>query len=221
MNKFEEYFFNRPKRLGVYKWHHYLNIYERHFNSFRDRTPNILEIGVYKGGSLEMWNYYFGGGCNIFGIDIDPNCKDFESLFDNVRIFTGDQGDRNFWQEVKSILPKIDIVIDDGGHSSHQQIITFEELYPHMSENGVYLCEDTHTSYWEEFGGGVKNPDSFIEYTKTFIDKLHSHHIREDIHKDMEFRHTTNSIHYYDSIVVIEKLLDRTSPVATIQGPIS
>jgi len=45
----------------------------------------------------------------------------------------------------------------------HEQIITFEEIYNHINQNGVYLCEDTHTSYWPEYNGGLLKKDTFIE----------------------------------------------------------
>jgi hypothetical protein len=41
-------------------------------------------------------------------------------------------------------VPRIDIVIDDGGHQPEQQIATFESIFTHISPGGVYLCEDVH-----------------------------------------------------------------------------
>ncbi len=83
-----------------------------------------------------------------------------------------------------------------------------------MTENGVYLCEDLHTSYWKEFGGGFKNPNSFIEFSKNIIDHLNADHLRlnnerNNINNASELQkkicQTTNSITYYDSVVVFEK----------------
>jgi hypothetical protein len=64
-----------------------------------------------------------------------------------LEIFIGSQADRKFLRETKSKIPKFDILIDYGGHEMEQQIIAFEELFGHISENGIYLCEDTLTSY--------------------------------------------------------------------------
>lgn len=209
MNKLEDYFWNKEKQLKIHKWHHYFDIYETHFSRFQGKRPTVLEIGVFKGGSLEMWNHYFDGDCEIHGVDIDPNCKSFEAYFNNVKVHTGSQENIQFWKEFKTKVPKIDILIDDGGHTMKQQIITFEEMYPHISDNGVYLCEDTHTSYWHRYGGGLKNPNSFIEYSKNWIDKINSHHIRGDQDKDINFANSTNSIHYYDSVVILEKKIKK------------
>ena len=79
-----------------------------------------------------------------------------------------------------------------------------------MSENGIYLCEDLHTSYWERFNSCLKNKNSFIEYSKDFIDMLNYYHIenfRNMNQKKMfkKFRNSTDSVHFYDSIVVLER----------------
>ena len=72
-----DYFNNNQKRL-IHKWEHYFDIYETHFSRFRDKSPIILEIGVFHGGSLQMWKNYFGKGCKIYGLDIEPRCKSLE-----------------------------------------------------------------------------------------------------------------------------------------------
>lgn len=69
---------------------HYFDIYDRAFSSFRDKKVTVVEIGVFHGGSLQMWKKYFGRRAHIFGIDIDERVK---SLVERrVRIVTGDQG---------------------------------------------------------------------------------------------------------------------------------
>jgi len=202
MNDLEKYFRQNDKRL-IHKWIHYFDIYDRHFSQFRDKEIVLLEIGVSQGGSLQMWKNYFGEKAKIYGIDIDPRCKKFEE--ENITIFIGSQSDRNFLNEVKLQIPKIDILIDDGGHTMDQQIVSFEELFGCIKDDGVYLCEDLHTSYWPPFGGGYKKPGTFIEYSKDFIDFLNAYHSKEKSLKVNDFTKTVDSIHYYDSILVIEK----------------
>ena len=86
-----------------------------------------------------------------------------------------------------------------------QQIISYEELFDHIKENGVYLIEDLHTSYWDEFGGGYLRESTFIEYSKHFIDSLNAHYSKSDKLKVNNFTESVDSIHYYDSVLVIEK----------------
>lgn len=203
MNDLEHFFAQHTGRL-IHKWMHYFEIYDRHFSRFRGQPVNILEFGVSQGGSLQMWKHYFGASANVFGADINPNCKQFEEP--GVQIFIGDQGDRGFLRSLAKVLPPIDILIDDGGHTMQQQIQTFEELFPRVAPRGVYLCEDLHTSYWREFGGGYRRPGSFIEYTKGFIDLLHAWHSREPRRLNVsDFTRAVHSVHYYDSVIVLEK----------------
>lgn len=115
-----------------------------------------------------MWKNYFGPKAKIYGIDVNPKCKELEE--ENIKIFIGSQADRKFMKEIKKLIPPVDILIDDGGHTMHQQIVSYEELFDHVKNNGVYLCEDVLTSYWLKYGGGNKRKGTFIEYSKNFID---------------------------------------------------
>lgn len=202
MNELEKYFKQNDKKL-ISKWVHYFDVYDRHFSRFKDKEIVILEIGVFQGGSLQMWKNYFGSSAKIYGVDIDPKCKNLEE--DNIKIFIGSQSDRKFLRELKKTIPPIDILIDDGGHYVNQQIVTYEELFGHVKEDGVYLCEDLHTSYWLKYGGGYKRRGTFIEYSKNFIDLLNAYHSEQKGLKANKFTKSVDSIHYYDSILVIEK----------------
>lgn len=202
-NPLAEYFFNNPGRL-IHKWHHYLDIYHRHFGAFRGRSPVVVEIGVYHGGSLEMWRHYFGRGARIVGIDIDPRTEAFAG--EGVDVLIGDQADRGFLAEVRRRYPHVDVVIDDGGHTMTQQITTFEELYPHVQPNGVYLCEDVHSSYLAEFGGGYGKDGTFIQHAKALVDRLHAWYSKEPERFQVdELTRSTYALHFYDSIVAVEK----------------
>lgn len=188
----------------IHKWDHYFEIYERYFSKYRSQKVNILEIGVSQGGSLQLWKKYFGNQAAIYAIDINPACKQFEE--ENIRIFIGSQSDPAFLNEVTDQIPELDIIIDDGGHTMLQQKISFETLYPKVKEGGVYIVEDTHTSYWYEFHGGLRKRTSFIEYAKNLIDSLYEHHVHEK-HKILLTGNTKhiNSIHFYDSMVIFDK----------------
>lgn len=217
MNDLEKYFHANTNRV-IYKWQHYFDVYERHFSRFRDKEIVLLEIGTLHGGSLQMWKDYFGDRAKIYGIDINPNCKEVEE--ENIQIFIGSQTDRTFLSRVKQEIPPIDILIDDGGHTMLQQIVSYEELFSHIKSDGVYLCEDVHTSYWLKYGGGHNRQGSFIEYSKNLIDKLNAFHSKEKSLKVDDFTRSVNSIHYYDSIVVVEKQ-SRIEPFALKTGVIT
>jgi hypothetical protein len=197
-------YFNENTGGLIHKWQHYFDIYDSHFSRFRDSAINLLEFGVSHGGSLQMWKHYFGKNSKIYGVDINPQCKNLEE--DQITIFIGDQSDKHFVSSLTKEFPLIDIVIDDGGHTMKQQINTFEILFPHVTPQGLYVCEDLHTSYRPNFGGGYRRKGTFVEYSKNFIDYLNAWHSRQPQKLAVsEFTKTVHSVHFYDSMLVIEK----------------
>jgi methyltransferase family protein len=202
MNDLENYFAGNTGRQ-IMKWRHYFEIYDRHLARFRGTDVHVLEFGVAQGGSAQMWKHYFGPRCRVYGVDKNPACKQAEE--ERIEVFIGDQADRKFLRELAARIPRIDILIDDGGHRMKQQIRTFEELFPRIDANGVYLCEDLHTSYWSNYGGGYRRRGTFIEYAKNFIDDLHGWHARGGRPRISEFTRSVHGLHFYDSVLVIEK----------------
>ena len=144
-NPLRTFFENRKGGRGIWKWRHYFDMYDRHFARFRGSEVHVLEIGIYSGGSLDMWQDYFGPRSRIYGVDIQPKCREYET--ESVSISIGDQADRNFWKRFKADTPALDIVIDDGGHRADQQIVSFDELFPFLRPGGVYVCEDVHGTF--------------------------------------------------------------------------
>ncbi len=202
-NDLERYFAGNTGRL-LNKWGHYFEVYDRHLSRYRGTNVCILEFGVSHGGSLQMWRDYFGPQAKIYGVDNNPACARLSEP--GTEIFIGDQADRAFLRSLADRLPHIDILIDDGGHEMHQQIATFEELFPRLDANGVYLCEDLHTSYWKRFGGGYRRHASFIEYSKRLIDQINAWHSEQPERLSVSaFTRSAHSLHFYDSILVIEK----------------
>lgn len=203
-------YFVLEQHKPIFKWIDYFRVYDRYFAKYRNTDVVMCEIGVCKGGSLQMWKKYFGRNATIIGVDIDERCKQLEE--DQIHIEIGSQSEPQFWDGIRKKYPKIDILLDDGGHTMEQQIVTFENMFGHISDGGVYLCEDVHTSYWEEYGGGYKKPSSYIEYTKNFIDDINAYHSET---KELQVSDNSNymmGLHYYDSMVVIEKEKRMCSP---------
>jgi cephalosporin hydroxylase len=210
MNALEDYFYNKSERL-VWKWHHYFDIYDKHFSKFVGKNPKILEIGVFRGGSLLMWQNYFGKGSTVVGIDIDENTKQYEDLEKNIHIRLMDQSNINQLNNLKSIYNNFDIIVDDGSHINEHQRITFQELWGVLSDGGIYLVEDTHTSYWQYYNGGYKHKNSFVEFSKDIIDSINGyHHERID-----SYTMTVDSMTCYDSVIVFEKKIRNSKPTAS------
>jgi hypothetical protein len=195
------YFLNNSKKV-LHKWVHFFDIYERHFSRFRNMSPVMVEIGVFGGGSLQMWKEYFGPGSKIVGIDINPDCKQHEDT--DIEVFIGSQDDPDILNQVLKKYPHIDIVLDDGSHIMRHMINTFEMLYHKVSENGVYVVEDTHTCYWPEYDGGLKRDGSFMEFVKDKLDEINAVHSREAL-PVTDFTRSTDFIACYDSVVAFER----------------
>lgn len=201
-NDLDNFFYFKKHRL-IHKLIHYTEAYNRFFSKYKGKKITLLEIGVYKGGSLQMWKDYFGKNAQIVGLDINPECKKLEE--ENIKIYVGDQEDRKFLQSMKRQIGEIDIIIDDGGHTMEQQKTSFEELFDTLSDNGVYLCEDCQTSYWEQYNGGYRKENTFIEYSKKMIDGLNKQYIEESISEEIKYEDEIKSITFYDGMVFIEK----------------
>jgi cephalosporin hydroxylase len=220
MSELENIF--KTLRHGADKWQPYFKIYEKHLSQFKNKEITLVEVGVQQGGSLEMWAKYFGPKSKIVGIDIDFYCSSLKYEEPNISVTIGNQADPNFWNNFLVSNKKIDIFIDDGSHYMNDQIVTFEKIFPMMEEGGVFICEDTHTSYSPNLeNAGHRNPKSFIEYAKEYVDVLHhswmysydsSVNSKKQLVKD-----NLNSIAFYDSVVVFEKAqkekMKRISPI--------
>lgn len=214
-----EIFDNLDRHCG--KFDTYFDVYERHFSKFVGKAPVVVEVGICRGGSAEMWQKYFGPGAQIVGIDIDDNAFKPEHQTPGCIQVKGNQGDPTFWENFLKEYPEIDVFIDDGGHHQFQQIETLKAVWPHIAQGGVFLTEDTHTSYWPDYsGGGLNASTSFLQYAKKVSDTLNGDHWRGlDRHPDniMLIDHYKDlySMSFYDSIVVFEKQTKVTATLLT------
>lgn len=195
-------FFATNKDFIVHKWHHYIPLYERYFSAFRGRKIRFLEIGVSKGGSLQMWRKYFGDDAIIFGIDINPECEKYNGLAGQVRI--GSQVDMNFLENVVKEMGGVDIVLDDGSHQMDHIQMSLKHLFPHLSDGGLYMIEDLHCAYWKSFGGGYRVKSNFFSYVMDLIDDMHHWYHKKGL-KHSNISNNCSGLHIHDSIVVLEK----------------
>ena len=216
----ERLFYTHSGR-AIDKWRHYLEIYDRHLSKYRGKHVRLLEIGVSEGGSLQLWKAYFGPLAEIVGLDVNPRCKDVEEA--QISIVIGNQADSKTLDEILDGLP-FDIVIDDGSHRNADQIASFQKLYPMLAHDGIYICEDVHTSYEPEYNGGPPaTPGTFVDFTKALIDQLNGWYHGAHAHRggmipgDIRFATTTFGMHFYDSLIVVEKRR-QTRPVRVISG---
>ena len=192
-NPLRSYFDAHTTGPGLWKWLHYFDIYERHFQRFAGREVHVVEVGIYSGGSLGMWREYFGSGCHIYGVDIEPACIAYKS--NGIDVFIGDQADRTFWKRFRETVPKVDILIDDGGHDPEQQRVTLEEMLPHIQPGGVYLCEDIGKAFNMYASGLACNLNAMKRAVDVFDAPI----------SPSGFQTAIKSVSQYPFITVIEK----------------
>ena len=179
----------------------YFDVYEENFSKYKGKKITFVEVGIFNGGSLKIWKEYFGPDAKVIGIDINPECKKFEE--DGIEVHIGNQSDPKFWDNFFSSVGNVDIILDDGGHTNLDQIITTTKCINNINDNGILMVEDTHTSYIELYNSSKKF--SFINFAKKIIDDV-NFTFPLDIKKKPKFKYSFNkqiySTHFYESIVV-------------------
>lgn len=200
-NDLDRYFEAREDVIEIQKSANFRIIYDQLLSKYRNKDIVLVEVGIGNGGSLQIWEDYLGKKAKIIGIDI----VDRSNLnTGQITCIIGDQSDRNFLNTLIKELPDIDVFIDDASHNTADQIVTFEAMFSKVISGGLYVVEDTHTSYRPTYGGGYLNPLSFIEYCKRIIDCLH-YAEDEQIPKNGIW-HLVDSITFYRSMVVLRRL---------------
>lgn len=194
-------------KFHTYKGLSYLNYFETYFAPKQNKNINLLEIGVRGGNSLRLWKEYFPNG-NIFGLDIDPNCKQYEQERISIEI-----GSQDNVESINNILQKaktgFDIIIDDGSHLNDLIVKSFNILVPHLNPYGVYIIEDLSNSYKDLTIDSQQWPG--MQYTKQLNANLNNN--RETlnvlffklIQKMDSFQDDILSINFHPMICVIQK----------------
>jgi cephalosporin hydroxylase len=216
-NPLLDYFINNSDRV-IHKWLSYFDVYHRHLHGYRNKQIKFLEIGMQNGGSTQMWRNYFGSNATIIGVDIDEKCRELEK--EGFEVWIGDQENLTFWEQFKIKHSSLDVVLDDGGHTMKQQINTFISLFPILNEGGIFICEDTHSSYFPDLGGGLKQEGTFHEYVKGLMDEMHAWYFQKiSTLPSNYFANNLYAIHVYESLIIFEKR-KKTMPMALHTGSI-
>lgn len=195
------------------KWgrHCYTEHYRTHFRKFKYKKIKLFEIGTggynnpdIGGNSLRMWKRYFLFG-RIYSIDIYDKSFFEES---RIRIFQGNQTDEIILNNIIDQVGEPDIIIDDGSHINEHVIKTFKVLFPKLKSGGIYVIEDTGTSYWPGYGGdseNLDNPSTIMNYFKKLTDCLNHQEFVKPDYIPSGFDKTIYSIQFYHNLIFIFK----------------
>lgn len=186
----------------------YFSVYDQLFSRFIGKAPVIVEVGVLNGGSLYMWREFFGPDARIIGVDLNPEAVWLRE--DGFEIHIGDQTDTQFWQDFFRDVGDVDILLDDGGHTYPQQVVTASSALDHIRDGGLLVVEDTHTSYMTEFGG--PSDTSFVSWAVNLMHGVNHRFSAFVEGHDPERR--VLSVQFYESIVAFH--VDRS--LATVDS---
>ncbi len=169
MNPFEEI----ARELESEKCGHgaYMDAYWRHLGNLRDKPIRLLEMGLNRGVSLQMWQRWFPKA-EIYGIDIhEESWKEF--VPEGVHVWVGDQGDEEFLaQFLDGTGGRFDVIIDDAGHEMTPQQTALQVLWETLNSGGHYIIEDLETSYQhlpQEPGPPPKITTDFLAEVQTSL----------------------------------------------------
>jgi SAM-dependent methyltransferase len=203
------------------KWELYLSEYDRLLSRYRKKPLSVLEIGVQNGGSLEIWAKYFPEAERIFGCDIDPSCAELQFEDSRISVFVGDANSSDTKSKILCESPEFEVVIDDGSHTSTDIVESFVGYFSHVSEGGVYIIEDLHCSYWQEFEGGIFAPFSSMSFCKMLADNVNHEHwgvekSRSELFKGFSAQYgveitdnilqQVHSVEFFNSVCVVKKM---------------
>lgn len=185
---------------NIHKPQHYMPIYDKLFRPYRDRQIKIMEIGVARGGSLELWRKYFCPQATIVGLDGFIGCTRFNDPSRNIFVRHGHQHNINedpiYYGNVspggshnlRTIIDefgKFDIIIDDASHIPSYTLKSFRYLFTHgLVDGGLYVVEDIGLglcpTYLEPFPEDDPRANdgspTFLEFVKGLLDVLHHHY---------------------------------------------
>jgi len=191
--------------------HFYTQHYQLHFKKFKFKKINLLEIGVggydnpFAGGnSLRMWKKYFPFS-KIFSVDIYDKSPLEER---RIKIFKGSQVDESLLTNIIEETGELDIIIDDGSHINEHVIETFKMLFPKLKKGGIYVIEDTQTSYWKSYGGdsvNLSNPNTMMNFFKSLTDCLNHKEIINPNYEQTYYDRNIISMHFYHNLIFIYK----------------
>ena len=201
-------------------FHNYTKVYSKWLSSLKDEPIKFLEIGIYLGDSVKFWESYFSQA-ELHFMDIDLQRPLYHSERSQYHLI--DQENHQQLVDFASVHQgNFDVILDDGGHTMHQQLVSFLALFPFVKNGGMYIIEDLHTSYWKNYGGHgeIGNPvageGTMTEFLKKLVDDVNYpgaftacgdfEKLPESVRLSLNhFQQTIESLHFYDSVCIIIK----------------
>jgi len=134
------------------------SVYEHLFNKVQDTYLNVLEIGIDRCGSINLWKEYFSNA-TIYGIDV----INFQEINDErIKLFKNNAYDINF---VNSLPNNFDLIIDDGPHTLDSMVSFLQYYQSKLNDHGILIIEDIQDINWIEILKSHILPENIENYT--------------------------------------------------------
>ena len=144
-----------------------INTYRRVLCEDTKQFGNILELGVMRGGSTAFFNVLLSPQ-NHLALDVYKHESGLDRFSEDVRKsgralvvdYATSQADTQIilkkFSEISGAPPRFDFVVDDASHNFDLSLSSFNGLFPHVREGGIYALEDWGWAHW---GGPWQQPD--------------------------------------------------------------
>ena len=175
----------------------FFSFYEELFPLIKETTKTILEIGIRRGGSLVIWNDFFGATA-VYGLEANPKfIRRVDNLNrPNIHAVHLNQTDKKGMTEFAKSVGSFDLIIDDGSHMVGDQLISFEILWPFLRRGGYYCIEDMQSSFQEKY---INQSPTTAEYFKNVSDYILTSVWKHDFTKDYD------RLIYVPSLIALRK----------------
>jgi hypothetical protein len=132
--------------------HSYLELYQELLSHKKDTAKNVLEIGIWYGGSIKLWGDFFKNAV-VHALDILPSTHIWDELKNknNIVVYSSINAyDEAFFTSHFLHNIQFDMMLDDGPHSL-DSMIQFIKLYSQvMTDDGILIIEDVQEFEWIE-----------------------------------------------------------------------
>ena len=151
--------------------HSYLDLYQNLLISKKETALNVLEVGIYHGGSIKLWGDFFTNA-TVYGLDLYINDnKVWDVLKNNSKYILHTSTDAYNPELFKTNFLdnniKCDFMLDDGPHTL-ESMIKFINLYSQiMTEDGILIIEDVQAWEWIDILK-ENTPDHLKQYIKVY-----------------------------------------------------
>ena len=150
--------------------HSYLPLYQKLLISKRETAQNVLEVGIYNGGSIKLWDDFFINA-NVHGLDIMSFNNIWEGIKkkEKIKLYTSTDAYNDEFFKTNFLIKNIkcDFMLDDGPHTL-ESMKQFIKLYSQiMTEDGILIIEDVQCWEWIEILKSVV-PDHLKQFIRIY-----------------------------------------------------